>query len=57
MSDDTPILPDPDVPNTEAEPDPEEFAENVGVDPTPQEVDRYRELAARQPPWTSQPED
>ncbi|RKT53865.1 hypothetical protein [Saccharothrix australiensis] len=32
--------------------DPEEFAEDVGVDPTPQEVDRYRELADEVPPWS-----
>jgi hypothetical protein len=33
-------------------PDPEEFAEQAGVDPTPQEVDEYRELAEEVPPWS-----
>jgi hypothetical protein len=32
--------------------DPEEFAEDAGVDPTPQEVDRYLELAEEVPPWS-----
>jgi hypothetical protein len=32
--------------------DPEEFAEAAGVDPTPQEVDEYVELAHKQPPWS-----
>ncbi|NUT91748.1 MAG: hypothetical protein HOY78_06925 [Saccharothrix sp.] len=36
--------------------DPEEFAEEAGVDPTPQEVDHYRELAEEVPPW-SEPDD
>ncbi|HEV2777807.1 MAG TPA: hypothetical protein VGX25_00245 [Actinophytocola sp.] len=30
--------------------DPEEFAEEVGVDPTPQEVDEYRERVGDPPP-------
>ncbi|MEU6152950.1 hypothetical protein ABZ816_23420 [Actinosynnema sp. NPDC047251] len=29
--------------------DPEEFAEDVGIDPTPQEVDQYLELAVETP--------
>jgi hypothetical protein len=33
--------------------DPEEFAEEAGTDPTPQEVDEYRELASKQPPWSA----
>jgi hypothetical protein len=33
--------------------DPEEFAEEAGTDPTPQEVDEYRELAEKQPPWSA----
>jgi hypothetical protein len=33
--------------------DPEEFAEAAGLDPTPQEVDEYRKLAERNPPWSS----
>jgi hypothetical protein len=37
------------VPDTS---DPEEFAEEAGVDPTPQEVDQYLELAEEQPPWS-----
>ncbi|WP_309111528.1 hypothetical protein [Saccharothrix sp.] len=45
---------------TEPEPteheDPEEFAEEAGVDPTPQEVDHYRELAEEVPPW-SEPDE
>ncbi|GAA0252425.1 hypothetical protein GCM10010492_61200 [Saccharothrix mutabilis subsp. mutabilis] len=32
--------------------DPEEFAEEAGVDPTPQEVDHYLELAEEVPPWS-----
>ncbi|NUT92429.1 MAG: hypothetical protein HOY78_10400 [Saccharothrix sp.] len=36
--------------------DPEEFAEEAGIDPTPQEVDHYRELAEEVPPW-SEPAD
>lgn len=36
-----------------AEPDPEEFAEEAGVDPTPQQVDEYLELAEEQPPWSN----
>ncbi|MFI9817804.1 hypothetical protein [Saccharothrix variisporea] len=40
-------------PHPESHPeDPEEFAEEVGVDPTPQEVDHYRELAEEVPPWS-----
>lgn len=34
-------------PNTE---DPEEFAEDAGVDPTPQEVDEYRDRIGDPPP-------
>ncbi|MEJ2858808.1 MULTISPECIES: hypothetical protein [unclassified Saccharothrix] len=37
--------------------DPEEFAEEAGVDPTPQEVDHYRELAEEVPPWSEPAED
>jgi hypothetical protein len=33
--------------------DPEEFAEEAGLDPTPQEVAEYEELAGRNPPWSS----
>jgi hypothetical protein len=33
--------------------DPEEFADAAGIDPTPQEVDEYLELAKKQPPWSS----
>jgi hypothetical protein len=33
-----------------AEPDPEEFAEAVGVDPTADEVDEYRERIGDPPP-------
>ncbi|SFW84675.1 hypothetical protein [Amycolatopsis australiensis] len=33
--------------------DPEAFAEEAGIDPTPQEVDEYRELAENNPPWSS----
>ncbi|WNV87427.1 hypothetical protein [Umezawaea sp. Da 62-37] len=32
--------------------DPEEFAEEAGIDPTPQEVDRYLEIAEEVPPWS-----
>ncbi|MEU7527447.1 hypothetical protein AB0A74_17065 [Saccharothrix sp. NPDC042600] len=32
--------------------DPEQFAEEAGVDPTPQEVDHYLELAEEVPPWS-----
>ncbi len=32
------------------EDDPEEFAEEVGVDPTAQEVDEYREMIGDPPP-------
>ncbi|GHF49553.1 hypothetical protein FHX82_003757 [Amycolatopsis bartoniae] len=32
--------------------DPEEFADEAGIDPTPQEVDQYLELAEEQPPWS-----
>jgi len=46
---------DPTGAETGAERDPEEFAEDVGVDPTPQEVDRYRELAEEVPPWSGTP--
>jgi len=33
--------------------DPEEFAEEAGLDPTPQEVAEYEELAKKNPPWSS----
>ncbi|MEV7098355.1 hypothetical protein AB0M80_36500 [Amycolatopsis sp. NPDC051045] len=33
--------------------DPEEFAEEAGTDPTPQEVAEYEELAKKQPPWSA----
>jgi hypothetical protein len=33
--------------------DPEEFAEEAGLDPTPQEVEEYQELAKKNPPWSS----
>ncbi|MFF1613349.1 hypothetical protein ACFVYA_36750 [Amycolatopsis sp. NPDC058278] len=33
--------------------DPEEFAEEAGIDPTPQEVAEYEELAKKNPPWSS----
>jgi hypothetical protein len=33
-------------------PDPEEFAEAAGIDPTPQEVDEYQKLARETPPWS-----
>ncbi|WP_410564921.1 hypothetical protein [Amycolatopsis sp. cmx-4-61] len=33
--------------------DPEEFAEEAGTDPTPQEVAEYEELARKNPPWSS----
>jgi hypothetical protein len=36
----------------EAVVDPEEFAEDAGIDPTPQEVDQYLELADEVPPWS-----
>lgn len=35
------------------EPDPEEFAEHAGIDPSPQDVDHYLELADEQPPWSN----
>lgn len=38
----------PEDPSTDQ--DPEEFAEEAGVDPTPQQVDQYLELAEEQPP-------
>jgi hypothetical protein len=41
LADRGPDHPDPDVA--------EEFAEQVGVDPTPQEVERYRQLAGDEP--------
>ncbi|MBW4718775.1 hypothetical protein [Saccharothrix obliqua] len=37
--------------------DPEEFAEHAGVDPTPQEVDQYVELADENPPWSGPGDD
>ncbi|MBB5958591.1 hypothetical protein FHS29_005199 [Saccharothrix tamanrassetensis] len=37
----------------EAVVDPEEFAEDAGIDPTPQEVDQYLELAEEVPPWSN----
>jgi hypothetical protein len=45
---------DPDLGQARAaEPaDPEEFAEAAGIDPTPQEVDEYLELAKKRPPWS-----
>ncbi|WP_020646950.1 hypothetical protein [Amycolatopsis balhimycina] len=33
--------------------DPEEFAEEAGLDPTSQEVAEYEELARKNPPWSS----
>ena len=33
--------------------DPEEFAEEAGLDPTPQEVAEYEEPAKKNPPWSS----
>jgi hypothetical protein len=35
---------------TAANEDPEEFAEEAGTDPTPQEVDEYRERIGDPPP-------
>jgi hypothetical protein len=43
--------PDPVSPETPV--DPEEFAEDAGIDPTPQEVDQYLELAEEVPPWSA----
>jgi hypothetical protein len=37
--------------------DPEEFAEAVGVDPTPQEVDEYQERIGDPPPEPEEPPD
>ena len=33
--------------------DPEEFAEEAGPDPTPQEVAEYEELVKKNPPWSA----
>ncbi|GAA4661626.1 MULTISPECIES: DUF2795 domain-containing protein [Amycolatopsis] len=46
MTDNDPTTPGLAVPDTT---DPEEFAEEAGVDPTPQEVDQYLELAEERP--------
>jgi hypothetical protein len=43
------IVPDAPVEDV-VEEDPEEFAEAVGVDPTAQEVDEYREKVGDPPP-------
>lgn len=40
------------VPSEEPQ-DPEEFAEEAGPDPTPQEVEQYQDLAKKNPPWSS----
>jgi hypothetical protein len=32
--------------------DPEKFAEEAGLDPTPQEVEEYQELAKKHAPWS-----
>jgi len=37
-------------PHAEDYDDPEDFAEQVGVDPTPQQVDEYREETANRQP-------
>lgn len=37
--------------------DPEEFAEAVGVDPTSEEIDEYRELVGDPPPEPEEPPD
>ncbi|MEU4806288.1 hypothetical protein [Actinosynnema sp. NPDC023587] len=44
-----------DGPDPEGVDDPEEFAEEVGIDPTPQEVDQYLELAEDTPPVAGEP--
>jgi hypothetical protein len=44
---------DPALPQADAEAeDPEQFAEEAGIDPTSQEVDEYLKLADRQAPWS-----
>ncbi|MGW0519554.1 hypothetical protein [Crossiella sp. NPDC003009] len=47
--------PDPDDPHAADFEDPEDFAEAVGPDPTPQQVDEYRQQFGKGP--TQEPPD
>jgi hypothetical protein len=38
-------------------PDPEEFAEEAGIDPTPQQVQEYQHLIEEQAPGSQEPPD
>ncbi|SDM51708.1 hypothetical protein [Allokutzneria albata] len=49
MTEPSPLESEPREPHAEDYEDPEEFADAVGVDPTPQQVDDYKE-ATEEPP-------